>query len=113
MSSIKVNPSGLPNAVNVSVDTVDDLVYPEYKIVYSLEGEAPVHASSTNPFPVTALSSSGSEVGVVGNSFIVDSPGGSNTKELLEEILQELKFNTLFVREMTGFNFTYEDIEQD
>lgn len=51
-TTIKVNPSGLPNAVKVATDTVDGTYYPEYKISYSESGTTPVHVSTTNPLPV-------------------------------------------------------------
>ena len=91
--SIKVKPSGLPGAVDIAVDTVGNRTWPEYKLVYSLQGAEPVHVSTSDPFPVSMYSSDGTEFGTPGNPLSVRDAFNSelDTKQQLNAVIYLLE----------------------
>lgn len=90
---IKVNPSGLPGAVDVAVEAVDQLTFPIYKIAYSIEGIEPVDVSTTNPFPVAMYNSDGTEFGTFANPFSTRNTSNTelHTKSQLDAMIYLLE----------------------
>jgi len=111
-SSIKVNPSGLPNAVEVAVDVVDNTFYPIYKLSYSVSGTEPVDVSTTNPFPTTlfGLDSDGDYTPINITNGSLDM---SNVDMvcLLENLIDQVKITNAQLAIMTGTPILADELE--
>jgi len=93
--NIDVTPSQESTRVTVSTDLVNGVHYPVYKQAFSLEGEVPVHVSTTDPMPVS-IKATGGEM-----SELVDLNRG---------LLIELKLMNMRIEAMVNSGLGHEDV---
>ena len=108
IGNIKVEGSGSSKAVNVAIDTADDLVYPLYKLVVGAAGEASL-VSTDAPLPVSI----GGTVAITSSAATSDSADVLRTQDthnLLGKILKELQIMNLYNALAQDEQITREDI---